>query len=179
MKMVRMGRSLSLARVSSEAKGAAAPADTAMRNKRRRVVESGMADEEYRPEIVRELSVGDDIRMAFQRLNCETSAGMPRETTMSIVTHNKRLIVILLAIACVLLLPAVAMRFTDEVSWTWFDFGVAGGLLLAAGLTFEFFARRGGSTKSRVIAGIAIAAVLVVVWLELAVGIFGSPLAGS
>jgi hypothetical protein len=112
-------------------------------------------------------------------LFAETSAGVLRETTMSIATHNKRLIIILLAIACVLLLPAVAMRFTDDVAWSLFDFVVAGGLLLAAALTFEFFARRGGTVKYRVIAGVAIAAVLLVVWLELAVGIFGSPLAGS
>jgi hypothetical protein len=112
-------------------------------------------------------------------LFAETSAGVLRETTMSIAAHNKRFIVILLAITSVLLLPAVAMRFTDEVSWTRFDFMVAGGLLLVCAVTFEFFARRSGSMKSRVIAGVAIAAVLVVVWLELAVGLFGSPLAGS
>jgi hypothetical protein len=112
-------------------------------------------------------------------LFAETSTGVLRETTMSIAMHNKRLITILLAITFVLLLPAVAMRFTDEVSWTLFDFVVAGGLLLSAGLTFEFFARRARSRRSRVIAGVAILAVLVVVWLELAVGIFGSPLAGS
>jgi hypothetical protein len=109
----------------------------------------------------------------------ETSAGILKETTMSIVTHNKRLIVILLGIACVLLLPAVAMRFTDAVTWTPFDFLVAGGLLLTAGLTFEFFARRGGSTAYRVFVGVAIATLLFVVWLELAVGIFGSPWAGT
>jgi hypothetical protein len=112
-------------------------------------------------------------------LFAETSTGVLRETTMSIAMHNKRLITILLAITFVLLLPAVAMRFTDEVSWTLFDFAVAGGLLLSAGLTFEFVARRTGSRRSRVIAGVAIFAVLVIVWLELAVGIFGSPLAGA
>jgi hypothetical protein len=112
-------------------------------------------------------------------LFAETSAGALKETSMSIATHNKRFIVILLAIICVLLLPAVAMRFTDEVSWSLFDFMVAGGLLLLAGVTFEFFARRSGSMKSRLMAGVAIAAVLAIVWLELAVGIFGSPLAGS
>ena len=98
---------------------------------------------------------------------------------MSLVTHNKRLIIILLAIACILLLPAVAMRFTDEVSWTLSDFVVAGALLLAAGLAFEFFARRSVSMRAKVTAGLAIAAVLVIGWLELAVGIFGSPWAGS
>jgi hypothetical protein len=113
------------------------------------------------------------------RVFAETSTGILRETTMSIATHNKRLITILLAIAFVLLLPAVAMRFTDEVAWKLFDFVVAGGLLLAAGLAFEFFARRASSMRSRLIAGIAIVAVLVVVWLELAVGIFGTPWAGS
>jgi hypothetical protein len=100
-------------------------------------------------------------------------------TTMSFVTRNKRLIIILLAATGVFLALAAAMRFTDNVSWTPFDFLVAGGLLLLATLTFEFFARRCGSAKSRVVVGIVIAAMLLVIWLELAVGIFGSPLAGS
>jgi hypothetical protein len=71
------------------------------------------------------------------------------------------------------------MRFTNEVNWTPFDFVVAGALLLGAGLAYEFLARRGGTRGFRVIVGMAIAAVLLVVWLELAVGIFGSPWAGS
>jgi uncharacterized membrane protein len=71
------------------------------------------------------------------------------------------------------------MRFTDEVNWTLLDFVVAGALLLGAGLAFEFFARRSRSTTYRAGIGIAIATFLLIVWLELAVGIFDSPWAGS
>jgi predicted PurR-regulated permease PerM len=93
--------------------------------------------------------------------------------------NNKRIAGILLAIIGLLLLPAVAMVFSDAVQWTLFDFVVAGALLLAAGLTYEFFARRGHSRKYRVTAGIVVAALLVVAWLELAVGLFGTRWAGS
>jgi len=94
-------------------------------------------------------------------------------------TDNKRLTGILLAIIGLLLLPAVAMVFSDAVQWTLFDFGVAGALLLAAGLTYELFARRGGSGTYRITVGIVVAVLLVVVWLELAVGLFGTRWAGS
>lgn len=93
--------------------------------------------------------------------------------------HNKRLAGILLAIIGILLLPLAAMLFTDSVKWTLFDFVAAGALLLVAGLTYEFFARRGGTLAYRVLIGVAISAVLLVVWLELAVGVFGTRWSGS
>jgi hypothetical protein len=48
--------------------------------------------------------------------------------------QNKRIIIILLAMAFLLLLPLVAMQLTDEVAWDLDDFVVAGALLLGAGL---------------------------------------------
>jgi hypothetical protein len=93
--------------------------------------------------------------------------------------QNRRLAITLSGITCILLLPLIAMRFTDEVNWTLLDFVVAGTLLLGACLAFEFFARRSSSTTYRAGIGIAITTAVVIVWLELAVGIFGSPWAGS
>lgn len=93
--------------------------------------------------------------------------------------RNKRLVIILAAIAALLLLPLIAMQFSDEVKWTPFDFVVAGVLLLTAGLTYEAVARRGGTLAYRLTVGIVIVAVFVLVWLELAVGLFGTPWAGS
>src|SRR5688500_13320264 len=78
----------------------------------------------------------------------ETSASIVRENVMA--AQNKRFVVILLAITCILLLPLLAMRFTNEVNWTPFDFVVAGALLLGAGLAYEFLARRGGTRGFRV-----------------------------
>jgi hypothetical protein len=93
--------------------------------------------------------------------------------------RNKRLVIILAAIAALLLLPLVAMQVSDEVNWTSFDFVVAGALLLGAGLTYEAVARRGGTRTYRLAVGMVIVAVLVMVWLELAVGVFGTPWGGS
>jgi hypothetical protein len=71
------------------------------------------------------------------------------------------------------------MQFTTEVNWTWFDFVVAGILLYGTGLLCELVLRKVKDTGRRfLIIGIVLV-VLFLVWAELAVGIFGTPLAGS
>ncbi|MBX3281165.1 MAG: hypothetical protein KF756_01690 [Acidobacteria bacterium] len=92
---------------------------------------------------------------------------------------NVRLIVIAVLVGVVLLVPLVAMRFTDEVKWNWLDFVVAGALLLSAGLACEIVLRAVAKASYRLLLCVGILAVLILVWAELAVGIFGTPLAGS
>ena len=74
----------------------------------------------------------------------------------------------------ILMIPLVAMQFTDEVAWTLFDFVVMGALLFGAGLTYELVARKGSSIAYRAAVGIACAAGLLLVWVNGAVGIIGS-----
>jgi len=81
-----------------------------------------------------------------------------------------------LAVACVtlllLLVPLVAMQFTPEVRWGLEDFLIAGCLLLGAGVGLVLIARYAKRTAHRVaLMGILVLAVLLV-WAELAVGIF-------
>lgn len=95
------------------------------------------------------------------------------------MTLNKRLIGIVLAVALLLLLPLLAMQFTDDVTWTLLDFVAAGVLLLTTGLACEFVLRRVKKIEHRIIIVLAFLTVLLLIWLELAVGIFGTPLAGS
>jgi hypothetical protein len=78
-----------------------------------------------------------------------------------------------LATAAILLVPAVAMRFTGEVVWNAFDFVVAGALLLGAGVLLEAALRRSDGAIYRAAAGLAIFATLLLVWSNLAVGIIG------
>ena len=92
---------------------------------------------------------------------------------------NKRLIGILGTIAVLLCIPLVAMQFTNEVNWTLSDFVIAGGLLLGTGLLIETVARNIKDKKIRIGITVVILIVLVLVWAELAVGIFGTPFAGS
>lgn len=95
------------------------------------------------------------------------------------ITQNKRLTGILLTVAILLSIPFIAMQFTNEVTWTLFDFMVAGVLLLGTGLVCELVMRKVKKTEHRIILCGVILIVLFLIWAELAVGIFGSPLAGS
>lgn len=75
-------------------------------------------------------------------------------------------------IALLLLAPAVAMRFTGEVRWTAFDFLVAGALLVGAGLALELVVWRVRSVRARIAIAVVILAVVLLVWMQGAVGIF-------
>lgn len=78
------------------------------------------------------------------------------------------------ALAILLLVPAVAMRFTAEVDWDETDFIVMGAMLLAVGLGVEFLFRRSGSAWYRVGAAVAVLAAFLTVWANLAVGFIRS-----
>lgn len=93
--------------------------------------------------------------------------------------NNKRLIWIVVTVAVLLSVPLIAMQFTNEVNWDILDFMVAGTLLMGTGLAIEFALRKIQETRTRIIVCAAILFGLFLVWAELAVGIFGTPLAGS
>jgi uncharacterized membrane protein len=92
---------------------------------------------------------------------------------------NKRLIIILASVSVILLIPFIAMQFTDEVNWSFRDFAIMGVLLYGTGLICELVLRTVKSVPGRILicAGVVIAFLLI--WAELAVGIFGTPFAGS
>ncbi|GAB3578975.1 hypothetical protein [Hymenobacter daeguensis] len=81
---------------------------------------------------------------------------------------------IALATALLLLIPLVAMQFTKEVIWNLNDFIAAGILLFGSGLIYTLVARMGGNGTCRVAAGVAVAAGLLLIWGNLAVGLIGS-----
>ncbi len=93
--------------------------------------------------------------------------------------QNKRLIGIVLTVALLLLIPLIAMQFTDEVNWTLFDFVVMGILLLGTGLMCELVLRKVKKIGHRIAICGALLLALLIIWAELAVGVFGTPFAGS
>ena len=95
------------------------------------------------------------------------------------ITQNKRLIGIVLTVTVLLFIPFVAMQFTSEVNWGILDFASAGVLLLGTGLLCEFTLRKVKKMEYRLAICGAILLGLALVWGELAVGIFGTPLAGN
>jgi hypothetical protein len=95
------------------------------------------------------------------------------------ITQNTRLIVILLATGSLLLIPFIAMQFTDQVDWSFSDFLIMGILLLSTGMLCELVLRKVKKLKHRIVLMVAILASFFLIWAELAVGIFGTPFAGS
>ncbi len=75
--------------------------------------------------------------------------------------------------ALILLLPLIAMQFTDEVNWDVADFAVAGVLLVGTGFTYELAMRKTADTVYRVAVGVALLAAFFLFWVNGAVGIIG------
>lgn len=92
---------------------------------------------------------------------------------------NKHLAIILLAVTLLLLIPLIAMQFTNDVKWTVLDFIVAGVLLFSAVLMCAFVIIKVKKVKYRIIICMALLTALLLIWLELAIGIFGTPTGGS
>ncbi|MGI9530510.1 hypothetical protein [Lutimonas sp.] len=98
---------------------------------------------------------------------------------MNIVENNKRGIFIVCSFGLLLMIPVLAMQLTDEVNWTIGDFIVAGLLLMSTGFFLEIILRKVKNKKQRILLGFVLFLALVLLWAELAVGIFDSPLSGS
>jgi hypothetical protein len=78
------------------------------------------------------------------------------------------------AVAILLVLPLVAMQFTREVNWTAEDFIAAGIILGSAGLGTEFLVRQSSSHAYRIGAILAVLAMFLTIWSNLAVGMIGN-----
>jgi MFS family permease len=76
--------------------------------------------------------------------------------------------------AGLLLLPLLAMQFTDEVNWGPADFLFAGVLVACVGLAYELAARSTGNRAYRAGVGVALAGAFILVWANLALGIIGA-----
>lgn len=95
------------------------------------------------------------------------------------LTLNKRFLFIVIAVLSLLLIPFIGIHFTSEINWSVFDFIVMGILLLITGLLINFALYKLKNPIFRIIAVVTIILLFILLWIELAVGIFNSPLSGS
>lgn len=84
-----------------------------------------------------------------------------------------------LAAGTILLIPLIAMQFTEEVRWDLLDFLAAGTLLTGVGAAYVLLASKMHDVAQKAVLAIALGIGLLAVWMELAVGVFGTPFAGS
>lgn len=95
------------------------------------------------------------------------------------VNLNKRIKGILIFVLFILLIPFIAMQFTNAVKWTLSDFIIAGILIIGTAFLLDLVIRKVNKKRNQVIYYVVIIAILLLIWTELAVGIIGTPLAGS
>ena len=84
-----------------------------------------------------------------------------------------------LAAELVLAVPLLAMMFSNEVNWGVADFITAGILLAGIGVAYQLIAYGVKNNSRQAAIGVVLAVAMVLAWVELAVGIFGTPFAGS
>lgn len=95
------------------------------------------------------------------------------------IMKNNSLKIIFTVVVIILLIPLIAMQFTDEVNWNLPDFIVAGVLLLGTGLACELVLRKVKNINYRIAICVGLLLALLLIWAELAVGIFGTPFSGQ
>ena len=91
----------------------------------------------------------------------------------------KQTLKLILGLESLLLVPMLAQLFSNAVQWSLFDFIVMGVLFLglATGITLVYKMRTNKNIRRILLLVVLI--LFFILWAELAVGLFGSPLAGN
>ena len=92
------------------------------------------------------------------------------------------MIKILPIVVLLLSIPLIAMQLTDEVNWSFFDFIIMGALLTITGLMIGIVLKKVKYYKYRevfIVIIVIIVMMFLLIWAELAVGLFGTQFAGD
>ena len=95
------------------------------------------------------------------------------------ITQNKDIASVFVVTAAILMIPLIAMQFSDEWDWNLFDFIIMGTLLVSTGMLIVLASRKIKNINYRLAVIFALIAAFLITWAELAVGVFGTPFAGS
>ena len=91
----------------------------------------------------------------------------------------KTALLILGVTLCLLAIPAIGMLFSDDVNWGPEDFLVTGFLIFGLGVLIALARHRISNVRTRIVVIASGILIFFLFWLELAVGVFGSPIAGN
>jgi peptidoglycan/LPS O-acetylase OafA/YrhL len=92
--------------------------------------------------------------------------------------RKQSIIAIFAGTAAILLIPLIMMQVSNEWDWDLRDFVIIGVLLIGMGFVYELVATR-LHKKYRPLIALLVMTLVILIWAELAVGIFGTPFAGS
>ena len=85
----------------------------------------------------------------------------------------------ILAVLILLIIPFLTMQFTNQVQWGFFDFIVMGILLIFSGYWTKKVVETINSKPKKLIFISLIIITFFLLWFDMAVGIFNSPISGS
>lgn len=93
---------------------------------------------------------------------------------------GQSILVVAVVTGLLLMVPLVAMQFTNDVVWSAGDFIVAGLLLFGIGVSYVVATRNAPNIIYRLAMGLGLGATLFFIWANLAVGLIGAgPNAGN
>ena len=96
------------------------------------------------------------------------------------IQFNKKQKIILLCIVLLLIIPLIEqLDGKAAFNWSVFDFILAFVMLLSFGLGLEYLIRKIPSIKVKIFAILMACFLFILLWTEMAVGIFNSPIAGD
>ncbi|MGI9651752.1 hypothetical protein [Chryseobacterium sp. RLHN22] len=95
------------------------------------------------------------------------------------ITHKQTTLAIFAVPELLLAAAFLGNLFVEGWNWSGFDFLAAGILLFGTAGLISLVRTLVKNRNYRIIISLVIVAILVLVWMELAVGIFGTPFAGS
>jgi hypothetical protein len=97
---------------------------------------------------------------------------------MSILNFKNQKVRVLFPLM-LLLVPLIGMCITEEINWGLFDFIIMEVLILSVSIGINFTLSNTKNLKNKIIYIGILGLLFLLVWAELAVGIFGSPFAGN
>ncbi|WP_330745213.1 hypothetical protein [Chryseobacterium sp. CP-77] len=95
------------------------------------------------------------------------------------MTQKQKTVAIYALPLVVLSIPLVGNLVSKEVNWSGSDFMIAGALLFTVAFLINLVRNKIKKQSQRLLICIFILLALALLWTELAVGVFGSPFAGS
>lgn len=87
---------------------------------------------------------------------------------------KKSILWVAVATVIILLVPLVAMQFTNEVDWSVSDFIIMGALIFGTGCAYVLISRFSTNLIYKTAIGLAIVATFLMIWANLGVGLIGS-----
>ncbi len=92
---------------------------------------------------------------------------------------NHPILICVIIVILLLSIPLIAMQFTNNVIWSMADFIIAGIIIFGVTQLILILLKTAKHPKIKVILVTLSITILFLTWIELAIGIFGTPIAGN